>query len=142
MRRLCFVLISLVGGTGTACLSNPPTTPQRANAYAVVYGRVGAPKLTSSIQVYLEAFDDSAHALAGGTTGYLGLFPENVTAADSYYAFIPASVPGTYFLDVSATGIGQKGFVSSVDTVRGVRLRFDSIGGGPHDSVEVDDSLP
>jgi hypothetical protein len=89
------------------------------------------------------AYLDSAHAVAGGdTSGYAGNFSQAVDTADNYTAVIPASPPGTYFLNITATGQGHAGYVSSTDTVRALRVRFDSATGGPHDSVAVSLTLP
>jgi hypothetical protein len=144
MRRLWFASSVLVIGLVTACLgSTTPSGPQAAIPYAVVYGHVGAPLLTTNINVIIWAYTDSAHALAGGDTGtFAGAVSQAVDTANNFVAVIPASAPRVYYLDVLATGQGRGGFVSSVDTIRGLRARFDSLNGGPHDSIDVYDSLP
>jgi len=143
MRRLCALVLVLVTGVGAACLKTPTSGPQAQTPYAVVYGHIGASKLTTNITVDILAYVDSAHALAGGDTGgFAGSFVQPADTGNFYVAFIPATAPATYFLDVLATGQGHTGYVSSLDTIRALRVRFDSINGGPHDSIEVNDSLP
>ncbi len=144
MHRLCTTLGILAAALTVACLdSTTPSGPQSQTPYAVVYGHIGAPKFTVNITVYILAYGDSAQAVAGGSAGYLGSFPQGVDTSNDYVAAVPATAPGTYYLDVLATGQGKSGFVSSVDTIRGIRAHFDSIGGAmPHDSIPVNDSLP
>ena|SRR5215469_6913470 len=145
MHRLYTILGVLAAGIAVACADNvnPPSGPQHQTPYAVIYGHIGAPKPTLNISVYITAYADSGEALAGGGSGFLGSWTQGVDTANNYIAAIPAAKSGTYFMDVLATGQGKGGYVSSVDTVRAIRVHFDSIGGSaPHDSVMVNDSLP
>lgn len=142
MRRLLLVVGTLVTAATTACsLGNPSAPTQNAIPYAVIYGRIGAPKTTFNITVDISAYKDSASAVHILSSGFAGAFQQPVDSS-LYLAAIPSAVPATYFLNIFATGQGKGGFLSSVDTIRALRVRFDSIGGGPHDSIEVDDSLP
>jgi hypothetical protein len=144
MHRLCTTLGILAAAVTVACAdTSPPSGPQNQTPYAVVYGHIGAPVFTTNITVYIVAYSDSAQAVAGGSAGFDGSFAESVDTANDYIAPVPSTAPGTYYLDVLATGQGRSGFVSSIDTIRAIRVHFDSIGGTmPHDSVMVDDSLP
>ncbi len=144
MHRLCTTLGILAAAVTVACVdSATPSGPQNQQPYAVIYGHIGAPKFTINTTVYIVAFGDSAQAIADGTAGFLGSFPQGVDTANNYVAAVPANAPGTYYMDVWATGQGRSGFVSSLDTIRAIRVHFDSIGGTmPHDSVMVNDTLP
>jgi len=142
MRRLLVVCAALAAGVTTACLNTAPSGPQPETPFAVVYGRIGAPKLTTGITVYILAYKDSAHAVAAESSGFAGSFRQAVDTGNTFVAVIPASQPATYFLDVLATGQNRSGFVSSVDTIRAIRTRFDSLNGSGHDSIAVYDSLP
>ena len=147
MRRLGLILTLLAVSVASACLAKGPSGPTREIPYAVIYGRIGAPKLTRSMNVAIAAYADSQSALKSDTLGLRGGFTQQVdslTVADSanYYAFLGAVAPATYYLNVWAYGIGQTGYVGSVDTIRALKVRFDSLNGGPHDSVAVNDSLP
>ena len=135
MRRIALVAsVMAVAIVGACSLKTPPVGPQAETPYAVLYGHVAAPAHTQSISVLISAYVDSAHAIAGGdTSGYAGNFSQAVDTANNYTAVIPASPPGFYFLNVVATGQGRMGFESSTDTVRALRVRFDSAAGGPHD---------
>ena len=63
------------------------------------------------------------------SSGLAGSFGQGVDTANNYVAFVPASAPGTFYLNVLATGQNKSGFVSSVDTIRALRAHFDSAGG-------------
>lgn len=142
MKRVCVSLGILLAAAGCS-LGSAPSGPQAQTPYAVIYGHVGAPANTINITVMMAAYDDSAHAVAEGSTGYVGSYQVTTDTANDYLAAVPASAPGTFYLDVLATGQGHGGYLSSIDTIRALRVRFDSIGGTtPHDSIEVDDSLP
>ena len=144
MRRLIAVFAVLVGGALAACSLSPTTPTQSAQTpYAVVYGRIGAPSIMANITVYFLLYTDSALALANGSSGYVAGSSTGVDSGNYFNAAVPAPKSGTYFLDVYATGQGQMGYVSSLDTIRALRTRFDTIGGSlGHDSVGVFDSLP
>jgi hypothetical protein len=142
MRRILVVAGALLTAATTACsLGNVSAPTQNAIPYAVIYGRIGAPKSTFNINVDISAYKDSASAVKALSSGFAGAYDQPVDSS-LYIAVVPASSPATYFLNIVATGQGKGGFLSSVDTIRALRVRFDSIGGGPHDSLEVDDSLP
>lgn len=144
MRRLLLVVGAALTAVTTACSLGNPSAPTQRNAisYAVIYGRIGAPTPTFNINVDISAYKDSASAAGGLSSGYAGGFLEPVDSDNTYLAAVPAAAPATYFLNIIATGQGKGGYLSSVDTIRALRVRFDSVGGGPHDSLEVDDSLP
>ncbi len=144
MNRLCTILGILAAAVAVACAdSTSPPGPQNQTPYAVVYGHIGAPFPTTNIMVTIVAYDDSAHAIAGGTAGVAGGFNQGVDTANNYVAVVPATAPGTFFLNVLATGQNKSGFVRSVDTIRALRAHFDSVGGSMrHDSIMVNDSLP
>jgi hypothetical protein len=144
MHRLCTILGILAAAVAVACMdSTSPSGPQKQTPYAVLYGHIGAPRPTTNVTVYIVAYTDSAHAIAGGSAGYAGSFGQQVDTAYNYVAIVPSTAPGTYFLNVLATGQNKSGFVSSVDTVRALRAHFDSAGGSMrHDSIMVNDSLP
>lgn len=143
MRRLSVVLGFLLAAVATACsLGNPSAPSQNAIPYAVIYGRVGAPLTTIEITVDIAAYKDSASAVGDSSSGYAGAFQQAVDADCTYVAAVPAQTPATYFLNIFATGQGRRGFEGSVDTIRALRVHFDTVGGAPHDSIEVDDSLP
>jgi hypothetical protein len=142
MRRLCSVLGIVLAAVGTACLGSTAEGPQHEIPYAVIYGHIGAPTLTTNIGVLISAYSDSAQALAEASAGFDGSFSQPVDTGNDYVAVVPASAPGTYYLDVLATGQGHTGYISSLDTIRALRVRFDSVNGGPHDSIEVNDTLP
>lgn len=143
MRRLSVVLGLLLTAAGTACsLGNPSAPSQNATPYAVIYGRIGAPANTIEITVDIAAYKDSASAVGDSSSGYAGGVAQPTDADSTYVAAIPAQAPATYFLNIYATGQGRRGFVGSVDTIRALRVHFDTVGGAPHDSIEVDDSLP
>jgi len=138
-------MIALSFGAAAACaISNPPSGPTKELPYAVFYGRIGAPKGVIQINVSILAYKDSAHSIAGGDTGssYAGALLQPAGDSNKFIAFVPAQAPGTYWIDIFATGQGHTGFEGSVDTIRGLKVRFDSALGGPHDSVSVYDSLP
>jgi hypothetical protein len=144
MRRLSLIFSLLTAGIGTACLTSTAPGPQAQIPYAVVYGRIGAPIATANIQVIVWAYTDSLHAVEGGdSAGFAGAFDQAVDSTMNYFtAYVEAAAPGTFFLDIFATGQGHTGYVSSVDTIRAIRARFDTLNGGPHDSIAVYDSLP
>lgn len=143
MRRLSVVLGLLLTGVGTACsLGNPSAPSQNAIPYAVIYGHVGAPATTLNITVNIAAYTDSASAVGDSSSGYAGAFQQPVDTGNTYLAAVPAAAPATYFLNIFATGQGRRGFEGSIDTIRALRVRFDTVGGTRHDSIEVDDSLP
>jgi hypothetical protein len=143
MRRLSVVLGLLLTAAGTACsLGNPSAPSQNAIPYAVIYGRIGAPLTTVEITVDISAYKDSASAVGDSSSGFAGSFQQPVAAESNYVAAVPAQAPATYFLNIFATGQGRRGFEGSIDTIRALRVHFDTVGGAPHDSIEVDDSLP
>jgi hypothetical protein len=143
MRRLLTVFGVLVTVVATACLGSvAPPPPQAAIPYAVIYGRIGAPSLTLNIMVVIGAYVDSAAALRDSASGFAGSYQQGVDTDNTYMAVVQAKAPATYYLNVLANGQGRHGYEGSVDTIRALRVRFDSVGGGPHDSIEVDDSLP
>lgn len=144
MRRISVLVSILTGAAIAACsVGTGPSGPQRETPYAVLYGHVTAPLLTRSITVMMAAYDDSAHAIKGGdTAGYAGNFTQPADTANNFIAFVPASPPGSYFLNIVASGQGSTGYVLSTDTVRALRVRFDSLTGGPHDSLMVNLTLP
>lgn len=144
MRRISLLVSMLTGVAIAACsVGTAPSGPQPETPYAVLYGHVSAPRLTHSISVVMVAYDDSAHAIKGGdTAGYAGNFTQLADTANNFIAFVPASPPGSYFLDIVATGQGPTGYVSSTDTVRALRVQFDSLTGGRHDSLQVNLTLP
>jgi hypothetical protein len=144
MRRISLLVSILTGAAIAACsVPSAPSGPQHETPYAVLYGHVTAPRLTHSITVIMAAYDDSTHAIMGGTTaGYAGNFAQLADTANNFIAFVPASPPGSYFLNIVATGQGATGYVSSTDTVRALRVQFDSATGGRHDSLMVNFTLP
>jgi hypothetical protein len=144
MRRLALVSsILMVAIVGACALPNEPAGSVPQIPYAVLYGHISAPTLTQNITVTAAAYFDSVHAIAGGTSsGYAGNFTQAADASDDYTAIIPSQSSGTYYVNITATGQGQMGFVSSTDTIRALRVRFDSATGGPHDSIAVSLTLP
>ena len=143
MNRLCTALGILAAAVAVACADSVPVGPNNQVPYAVIYGHIGAPKLTTNITVYILAYTDSAQALAEASAGFDGSFAQLTDSANNYTAAVPATAPGTYYLDVLATGQGRTGFLRSTDTVRAIRVHFDSAGGSQRrDSVLVNDSLP
>ena len=144
MSRLSFVIAMLAVAVNTACLASTPSGPRAQIPYAVIFGHIAAPKPTIQANANFFAYTDSAHALAGGdTAGYAGNFSQQVDDSNNYVAVIPAATPATYYLNMSASGQTAHGFETSVDTFRAVRVHFDTIGGGvPHDSIQINDSLP
>lgn len=147
MRRVSVVLGFLLTAIATACLGNVGAPETQNPPYAVFWGRIGAPSLTANIAVVITAYQDSAQAVKGGDTGAVGGVDASTTGiggdtGNTFTAYVYVAKPGTYFVNVFATGQGHGGFVSSLDTIRALPVLFDSIGGGQHDSVPVYDTLP
>jgi hypothetical protein len=151
MRGLLIVFGVLLTTIATACSLGNVGAPSSSNpTYAVIYGRIGAPAETANIDIIVTAYKDSAEAVRDSNAGVTaadqveletsGVQPSDTS--NTFVAFVVAKTPGTYFVNVFATGQGSHGFVSSVDTVRALPVMFDSLGGGPHDSIAVYDSLP
>ncbi len=112
--------------------------------YAVLYGHVSAPAGRSQVMVEGRAYTDSIDALGFGTgTGYVGGLSVVADASTNNYSTdLVAASSGVLFLTILAEGQTSNGLVFSTDTARAVRFRFDSVGGGPHDSVAVNLTLP
>ena len=112
--------------------------------YAVLYGHVTAPAGRSQVTIEGRAYSDSVDAAGFGTgSGYVGGFSVVADASTNNYSTnLVAASSGTLFLTVLALGQTSSGLVYSTDTARALRVRFDSIGGGPHDSIAVNLTLP
>lgn len=113
--------------------------------YAVIYGHVTAPAGRSQVTIEGRAYTDSVDALGYASTGsgFDGGFSIVADAStNNYNSAIVTGSSGPLWLTVSALGQTASGLVYSTDTARAVRFRFDSIGGGPHDSIAVNLNLP
>jgi hypothetical protein len=111
--------------------------------YAVLYGHVTAPKSRTNVTIEGRAYTDSLDALAfGSTAGYVGGFTFQADTGDNFNQTLLVANSGVYFLTVLAYGQGPNGLEYSSDTAYAVHVRFDSVGGGPHDSVAINLNLP
>jgi hypothetical protein len=127
---------------GCALPSNPTgVAPQPI--YAVLYGHVTAPTGRTEINLEGRVYNDSLSAVAFAKgTGYVGGFSMETDGSNNYITFLAVSTSGTYYITELALGQGTTGVVYSTDTAYAVRFRFDSLGGGPHDSIAVNLNLP
>jgi hypothetical protein len=125
----------------TACVGGGnTTTPSRAAVYAILFGHVTTPTGTVKILVKGQAYIDSAKALAGHTDSAFGSFgPNTITGSGDYLFSLFTRDTVTLWFNVEGQGTHGSGAV--FDTVHAVRVRFDSLGGGRHDSVAVNLNL-
>ena len=122
--------------TAVACVGSSSVTNSQQGAfpYAILYGTVITSDSAFDVTIGFEAFVDSADALAG--TNVFGVVPAaGLSGTDSYLQTLVTTQPRVLYVNVSAGAvIGTK---EVTDTVKAIRVRFDTLGGGPHDSVQV-----
>ena len=137
MRRPLLTLAAFAITAGSAaCLgkSSPTGATQSAVSYAILYGHVNAPPSAISVTVSGQAYPDSSHAAshldAIGTFG-----PLMVDASNNYIEPLALTVPTVLYMNIE--GVAINGTHELTDTVHAIRVRLDSIGGGPHDSLHI-----
>lgn len=150
LARNAHVRALVVGGSLTVAtlvagcaLPSGSTGPAPQPIYAVLYGHVAAPTGRSSISIEGRLYNDSLSAVAFAKgTGYVGGFMISADGSNNYIQPLAVASSGVYYMTVYALGQGTTGVVYSTDTAYAVKFRFDSIGGGPHDSIAVNLNLP
>jgi hypothetical protein len=135
-RVLSFALIAgaVVGGcTSTSQPVSPANTP-----YAVIYGHVTTSGASTAVLIGGQAYLDSSSALAGDSL-FGGFSSVQVDAQGNYLTrFTDEAVQKLYF-NIQAVSTQPSGR----DSVLAVPVQLDSAGGTPpHDSLEIDFSVP
>ncbi len=142
LRRVAPLVTLIVGAAACSLGSSAPSGPQRQYAYAVFYGHVAAETGARNITVSATAYLDSVHAVKAGDTAYFGGFNQVVDSAHNYLTFVQAKHPIVLYFNLIASGQAHTGYIASKDTIHALRVRLDTLNGGPHDSVAVNLSLP
>jgi hypothetical protein len=135
---LLTILAFAAAATGVACLgkSTLATGPSGALIYAVLYGNVVTADSAFDLRITGQAYADSASAIADAKADTLGTFRIALSGTTSYFEPLYVKVPRVLYITLEGSAI--VGSTEVNDTVRAIRVRFDSVGGGPHDSLEVD----
>jgi hypothetical protein len=138
---LLTILVFAAAATGVACVgkSTVATGPSGALVYAVLYGNVVTADSAFDLRVTGQAYADSASAIADANADTLGTFRIPLSGTTFYFQPLYVKVPRVVYITLEGSAV--VGSIEVKDTVRAVRVRFDSLGGGPHDSLEVDLTL-
>jgi len=138
---LLTILAIAAAATGVACVgkSTLTTGPSNALIYAVLYGNVVTADSAFDLRVNGRAYADSASAIANANADTVGTFTIGLSGTTSYFQPLYLKVPRVLYITLAGSAV--VGTTEVTDTVRAIRVRFDSVGGGPHDSLEVDLTL-
>jgi hypothetical protein len=142
MRHPLLTIVAIAAAAaGVACVgaSTLATGPSNALIYAVLYGNVATPGNAFDVQVTGQAYVDSASAIADLKADTVGTFTVSLSGTSSYFRPLYLKAPKVLYITVMGSAVVDTTEVN--DTVRAIRVRFDSVGGGPHDSLEVDLTL-
>lgn len=141
MRRPLLTLLAFAITAATvACLGKSSATgsTQSAVSYAILFGHVNAPPASTSVTVSGQAYVDSSHAVS--KLDVVGTFgPAMVDGGNNYFEPLALTRPTVLYMNVE--GVAINGTHELTDTVHAIRVRLDSIGGGPHDSLQVNLTL-
>jgi hypothetical protein len=127
-----------VGVVLGGCIDTTSTTTVSNTPYAVLFGHVTTANNSTDVLVSGQAYLDSANARNRDSV-FGGFTPMEVDANGNYSTRVSDQAVQKVYFDISAMSTRPVG----ADTVYAVPLQLDSLGGAiPHDSLEIDFTLP
>jgi len=120
-----------------ACVDTRPTATVTNTPYAVLFGHVTISTNSTDIQIFGEAYLDSANALSRDSI-FGGFNNLAVNDSNNYITVVSSPTPRKVYFNLQAVSFRP----AETDSVSAIPVRLDSLGGGPHDSVEVNFTLP
>jgi hypothetical protein len=137
--QVLFLIASAVAGAAVVgCMSTSQPISPANTPYAIIFGHVTTTAGSSALLIGGQAYLDSSSAFAGDSLfgGFSGV---QLDAQGNYLTRVTDQAVQKLYFNIQAVSTRPAGR----DSVLAVPVQLDSVGGTPpHDSLEIDFSLP